>query len=567
MKTLYEKRPFQIRNADEYELSEILGLFVSPLKGLSTPFDYTNTIVRGRMGSGKTIFLRANEAFYQYNLLSALETGEDLILPVMLKLNAFQHIKDCNEIYRNIIIKIIEEISSAYINLQDTKHMARIHMGMQSVSPDLLVRSKISESLLQLTKLGSEEFVEKISVSLGIKGGIEPKFIKLSSEYRRDKVMEIRGKANPGIKDIEDAFDSLLGDQNGKILLLIDEAGSLERSFFQGKQKDSPFEILMNQLRTMEKVRTKVSIYPNSFQDVLTETRYGDAILLEESVHEKESYVQFRERAISIINNYINPEIAYEIEKTYEPSDLIFLSKSEDYGDALEQIINASNGNIRRLIQLIDTSMDIAYQDDGGKSPISIENVLTALQNHVNDSICQYNSPDQDFLQNLTKACRSRTAYQFEFPYKSGTLARYTSKSEEHNILNVVRLGTGRSSTIYAFDYCFCVLNQIPTHLLSGTEKIDKSRSLKSGRWITRVTNLSEKILDHTSITAKIDGVINFVNNRSGFVTGDDEVDYFFQKDYILEEDREKAVLAGRRVRFIPQQYNDLITAHGIELL
>ena len=43
MENLYRKRPFKVRNADEYELSQILSLFISPLSGLITPFDFENT--------------------------------------------------------------------------------------------------------------------------------------------------------------------------------------------------------------------------------------------------------------------------------------------------------------------------------------------------------------------------------------------------------------------------------------------------------------------------------------------------------------------------------------------
>jgi hypothetical protein len=42
MQKVYLRRPFKTRNADEYDLSQILRLFVSPLVGLITPFDYEN---------------------------------------------------------------------------------------------------------------------------------------------------------------------------------------------------------------------------------------------------------------------------------------------------------------------------------------------------------------------------------------------------------------------------------------------------------------------------------------------------------------------------------------------
>jgi len=56
----YECRPFKVRNADEFDLNNVLDLFIDPTDGLSSPFDYENSIIKGRMGSGKTMYLRAN---------------------------------------------------------------------------------------------------------------------------------------------------------------------------------------------------------------------------------------------------------------------------------------------------------------------------------------------------------------------------------------------------------------------------------------------------------------------------------------------------------------------------
>lgn len=60
---LFKRRPFKVRNADEHGLEHVLNLFVSPIDGLATPFDYENSIIKGRMGSGKTMYLRANHAY------------------------------------------------------------------------------------------------------------------------------------------------------------------------------------------------------------------------------------------------------------------------------------------------------------------------------------------------------------------------------------------------------------------------------------------------------------------------------------------------------------------------
>ena len=102
---------------------------------------------------------------------------------------------------------------------------------------------------------------------------------------------------------------------------------------------------------------------------------------------------------------------------------------------------------------------------------------------------------------------------------------------------------------------------------LFKSERIDRSRSLASGRWVPRVARLSEEILDHASITTKIDGAIEFIKDAAGFIMGDDNSRYFFTKEYVIDEDRTKHLVEGRRVRFIPHTFSNSKIAQGIEVL
>ncbi|MCH8313963.1 MAG: hypothetical protein IID17_13365, partial [Nitrospinae bacterium] len=104
MEEIFHSRPFKVRNADEYDVSNILNLFVSPTDGMANPFDYENSIIKGRMGSGKTMYLRANHAYHLFRLVPCLIDGNDeLILPVFIRLNDFQHITKPEDVYRAII--------------------------------------------------------------------------------------------------------------------------------------------------------------------------------------------------------------------------------------------------------------------------------------------------------------------------------------------------------------------------------------------------------------------------------------------------------------------------------
>jgi len=565
MKKIYEKRPFKIRNADEYDLKQILSLFVSPLTGLTSPFDFENNIVKGRMGSGKTMFLRANHAYHLYNLVPRIIENTELILPVFIRLSDFQHIKEPSKIYNAIIIKIVEELSSIYLDLEDAKVMAKIHQGIQGLPNVLFSEGKLSNTLSQLSRLGSEEYIERISSELGIGGGVKAKFLELSAKYKKEHLQEFKKKVNPGVKDIEEAYKNLIEDQEGKILLLIDEAGSLDRQFFKGANNDSFFEILMNQFRTSSYIRTKIAIYPNSYQDILTETRYGDVVKLEENIFDPDGYKSFRKKSISLITNYFS----VDEDEDYIPASKIFeLKEKEEFGDCLEQLINGSDGNIRRLIQLLDTVMNVAYSEHNGDGNINLDHAMNALKDHSHQTEGIYTQPDQEFLSTIQQTCKARGAYKFQFPNMSITLNKFTSKSQEHNLLKIIEMGTGSRGNTYAFDYCYCLAHDIPTHRIENSEKISKDRSLLNGKWITRTAKISEELLKHAIIANKITGAIDFISGDAGFIKGNDDLLYYFSKMFIIEEDKEKTLYSGKEVRFIPVIFGENnLMAQSIEVL
>ena len=97
LQAVYHSRPFKTRNADEYDLENILDLFIDPTDGLNGPFEFSNAIIKGKMGSGKTMFLRANYAYYLYTLVPCLMDGSPIILPVYIRLSDFQNSRDASK--------------------------------------------------------------------------------------------------------------------------------------------------------------------------------------------------------------------------------------------------------------------------------------------------------------------------------------------------------------------------------------------------------------------------------------------------------------------------------------
>jgi len=567
MEELFRSRPFKVRNADEYDVSNILNLFVSPIEGLTTPFDYENTIVKGRMGSGKTMYLRANHAYYLSCIVpSLIERKGDLILPVFIKLNDFQQIIKPEDVYRAVIIKVIEELTSIYLHLEDAKELAALHSGLRLLPDELIQAHKLASTMRQLAMLGSDEYIERVSSELGFKGGVKPKFFELSAEWRKTNLIELKNKPYPGIKDVEECYKNLLEGQDGKILLLIDEAGSLDKSFFRNEGDTSCFfEILMNQFRTASFIRSKIAVYPNSFSDMLTETRYGDVVMLEDSVSDEVGYRRFRERTYELIHSYLNLEPTIEI--NYNPEDVFELVELNIYGDTLEQIIYASNGNMRRLIQLLDLVMTTAYSENDRAVIINKNHVFDAMKQHASKTEALFNEQEVEFLGNIANVCKARAAFKYQFPNVS--LYKYTSRSQEYNLIKVDQLGTGRRGTVYSFDYSYCIFKDIPTHRLKESENIYRSRSIDNGRWLSRVAKIDQELIAHAALPGKIEGCFDYVNTKgnSGFINSDNGDQFFFMSKDIIEADQGKKIMVGKKVRFYPTNLEEDKMAVLVEIL
>ncbi len=514
------------------------------------------------------MYLRANYAYYLSNLVpSLLDKDEEVILPVMIRLNDFQHITEPQEIYRQIIIKVVGELTNLYKHLEDAKSLLKIQQNIKNLPEKLMRISKNYEMMQKISKLSSEEYLEKISTDKKAAGSLKASFIEASSEWKNNKSHEFKIKPNPGIKDIEECYKYLLGKGEGKILLLIDEAGALDKSFFKAEQ-DKPcfFEVLMNQFRTSHFIKTKVAIYPNSFSDMLTETRYGDVIRLEDNVYEKQDYINLRKKAINIIQNYINPK--GDPDFPFKASDVFEIYEGDEaYGDSLEMILYASDGNMRRLIHLFDMSMDSAYIEKNFAQQVNKNHAINAIIRHAANNEATLPPADKVFLNDIVSLCKGRAAFKFTFP--NVPLYKFTNRSREYNLVNIEVPGAGRAPTIYSLDFSYCVYKEVPTHRTSDDDKIYKERSCDHGKWSNRKATITQDLLAQASIPGKVDGTIVFLVNEAGFIKseGSDVEAYFTFKD-IVEADKGKIVHTGQKVRYFPYDSdNKHVLAALVEIL
>lgn len=558
------KRPFQVRNADEFADQNILELFVDPTVGVAGPFDYNNEIIKGKMGTGKTMYLRANLIYYLSILVPQMIEQDTIILPLYIKLSDYQNLNKPEEIYDKILIRLIHEMLSTCDRLQSANELVKLHTGIRSNLFGLWF-SKMPQKSIQdkLNKLSAEEYIEQVTSELNAQGTFGNNFVKACGAYGKKEFTELKMKERPQISDVSAAYENLLRPINAKVLILFDEVGSINKCFFEEHGGSSYFETLMNQLRTLDYVRTKIAIYPHTFADILTETRYGDVVILEDDIYTKRGYDIFLLKMISIAEKYLSATADKEV----IVEDIFELDK--DNMELFEQIIYASDGNMRRLVQLLDATLDECYRRCSANEKPNINDVLSAINRQALQMRSLYYGDDLDFLQTLANVCKKRKAYQFRFPNRSPLLLKYTNKSSEYNIIKINEIGTGRRGTIYAFDYSFCIYSDIPTHYQFDSERIARTRSRMEGDWITTVTTITDELLVQAKLPGKVDGTINYLNaeRTAGFISDENRDDIFFTSESILESCRKTVLTKGRHVRFFPFALEKSITACEIEIL
>ena len=168
-------------------------------------------------------------------------------------------------------------------------------------------------------------------------------------------------------------------------------------------------------------------------------------------------------------------------------------------------------------------------------------------------------------MHSLVTVCKARGAFKFQFP--NVPLYKYTNKSQEYNLINVVQLGTGRRPTTYAFDYSYAVAKEIPTHRMRDSEKLCHDRSIVDGRWLTRSATINEEIIQHAALPGKLEGSVDYMRGDSGFINSDEGEEYFFNWGDVIQADKSKTLIVGKRVRFYPSKLGDAKRGVLIEIL
>ena len=531
LKKIYWAKPFKIKNADEYDSDSILDLFIDSTDEMNDLFDYSNSIIKGKSGSGKTMFLRAIYQYFLCILAPALMSEERIIVPIYIRMSDFQNMKDPEQIYYAAIVKIVEEIVSVRKYIESKEALSTLYIGARHLEIDRIVDLEHKKILEKLKQSTAEEYTSSVTRSNEIQGKIRAAFLETYADYNEKVVTEIKRSDRPDIGLIDEAYKALLKPYKGKILILFDEIGALNKSFFASSlDSRSYFEILINQLLRKEYVRTKIAVCPHSFTDVLRGSRFGDVVELGLSVTDnRDQYILFMEKASLLIEKYIK----HACDINCKAEDIFKITTDDQL--VIEQLVNASNGNMRRLVHIIDSSMSQAYRKNKGEDRVTVEDVLEVLKKQGKEMEKQFEgSEERVILENLAR--NRRFTNKFTLPKDYAISEKYMNTSEEYNIIQILELGSSYTNTVYCFDYAYCVYREIPTHFIKGTKKIDPTRSGLKGEPITQVEQILSIEPDGNELEEKIFSEADY--EKSASVKSAFEIARYNKQKFILEPNK-----------------------------
>ena len=521
--------PFRNISAEDISENDILNIFVFNDDLYLDVFDIKNSVIRGEKGTGKTMLLKAIYSFYNYKLLIDFNKSNRIsCIPIFINLSLYNQINDDNELYRRIILAIIEEMINFHKIIDKIQfNESWFDKFVKWIKDFFIDNPEIQEEYENLSAESVKEIFSKKNV---LSAQLSTEIASISAQIEEYYQRELVKDKFIGVSNIKKIFDRYLSDYADNILILFDEVSSLDKAFFQGNNEDNSTYIkLINQLRTTSNIYYKMAIYPHHYSDQLEESRYGNSINLQLDVYNPDQLPFNRKLIKRTIESYIKSysisgnsydnissyiEVSSIDDNNYEGSEMG--NDSNNCGDAIEQIIFGSRGTYRRIIQICSTSFTLAAKKHLESSELKVtkEIVLEALSDYGKNLYNKFNPNEQQEISNIAKICRKRTRSRFTYPYGTNYLSKFLQKGVQDNIIYLMQAGLGRSASVFEFDYAYCVNSNLTTHLLKHVERAANSRSLTNGNFLTKTAKID---IDALNDADKYFGRINHINEKRGF--------------------------------------------------
>ncbi|MCK9460076.1 MAG: cold shock domain-containing protein [Proteobacteria bacterium] len=560
--------PFVFYSAENLEESAVLDLFVADPESSLGAFSYNvNNIIRGKYGCGKTMCLRAVEAFcFSQAIVDLIQVGHTPVIPVKVNLSEIATISEPEEIYKAIILRVFKSLIDAGRKIE---HYVRNPGWFSAFREwrDKLTRQGLFAQDIRYTQLSASSVSQQAEKSfrLGAStpgGGFLQAILDLSKSYTETVVTQPR----VSIVEINEFHEKYLKKYCDRVLLLFDEVGSLNPSFFVTKgNAPSQYENLLNQLRTSHHIFYKLCVYPGHYSDAIQESRYGVRINLDYSITDFQSFAKYLGLCESIMNKYVRasqyPGDKRKLEDIIEIANVVDnkVGKSTSFscvkgnGNALEQLCFGSGGIVRRLFSLSAKAMMISSRQERNSPKVDRISVYRALEEYGRELLNRHSTIERNHLVPLLDTCRKEETYRFYAELDASSILKpFLSKTQQDSILYISEHENSSHPAVYEFDYGFCVSQNLPTHSHNLGNKTCEARTLDHSKWISKVADVTDTIL---SLSGMSRGVIlkYFSEKRFGFIKCDPEQpDVFFHVNDIMDFGpfSEDTLKEGIRARF-----------------
>jgi len=541
-RTLYEVRPFATRNADTLALNQLSDIFIEPTAHNS--FACQDEIVKGRMGSGKTMYLRANYAHHR----PSPDSERLSVLPVYVCLSSLPPVIGV-AIYQEILIRMVEEICTEFSNLADIysrRNLPYDHDAFRSV----LAQAQRDIPAMRSCISKADPHAPFLSLS--------PNFQTVSNTFR--------------------TFAAAFPDPSLTLLVLLDEVGSVHSSFFRSSGSDpSLFETLMNQLRTCPQCSYKIGVYPHRQDDILVGTRYGQVIDLDVDITGTD-YDAFISKCEQLIHRYVASalrehcgvnSVHVEMRDVFEPSSL----SGEASNSMPYELAFAASGNFRRLVYLLDMAMTNAFIRHGGDSRISKEDIINAIKSHAQDLALSYDDEfSRNALKNISDLCRERKCFLFRLQQGAVLNPKLLFRNEEYQIITEYAPKTERHGPVYRLDYAYCLFEDIPTniHHLYGQDTHSSEVLTPRPQWITTVIPIPIEYLNRTAQqTPMTKGIVDYLasGSKEGYIKAESGICYHFRESDLVNISVAGKIQQGSSVIFLAGRIGDDFIARSVDVL
>jgi hypothetical protein len=474
------------------------------------PFNYykignsNNYLIQGIKGSGKTMFLKV-----YYKLLLAISLCEmcqsenkATIFPVFI---SFPSSNSNIDVYSQIIKHLLSEFKNLSIRLTtllgvDGKTDIKMVVEEEIVKPlDKFCDDERYKDIIArfYTKTSTSNLLDNLIVydklTASIKEGRIRNFINRLSSLNQIRETELNYQ-----KLKEECYNRIKTYVDG-IIIFIDEIDRYSLKIQRNDEEMNKFKILLEDMIASNYFRVVITTLMQSPIDIIISRI--PSFVKQELFFDLKDYSKFlhaREFAKKIIIQYTKIDDLAKIINYDQDSydDILDKGIDVDYStlesDALEQLIFSTKGQPRWIFDIVSKILEKKMK----KGNINTDGLYEIQKEDLFEEICEefgnkilsnaIEFEAKSIIDNYVAKCKDNKTFRFLADTYEPKLNMCLYHSLNPPLLERYEYRGGKS--IYEFNYAFCILVNLPTHVLKNNiNQEDNNRNLLTGMWIETV--------------------------------------------------------------------------------